>query len=178
MRRIYLLLSLTMTSFSCHAVERPGSPWFTELNENILWVQEFLEEQGSEKALQKVMRGIAWLHIHVHLRSNSAEVSAHGREQIYNVAKLMMIYPVLSIGIRGFTDMRGSEEYNLKLSERRVAAVKKVLADAAKINSKRMVSHAYGEHTARTPIDDPEGMHLDRRVTIRFLVAKPYPRER
>lgn len=71
----------------------------------------------------------------------------------------------IEIRIEGHTDNRGRTRYNLKLSQRRAAAVLKYLANAG-VSRERMRSEGYGKER---PIEDnttKEGRAANRRVEI------------
>jgi len=71
----------------------------------------------------------------------------------------------IHIHLEGHTDFNASDEYNQKLSERRVNAVFKAIvqrgADPARLDTK-----AYGEVRPEVPNDSPEHLHMNRRVEL------------
>lgn len=77
-----------------------------------------------------------------------------------------------SFVVDGYTDSKGSDAYNLKLSLRRAAAVKNYLATAAKFNPSTVAIEGRGEANPvalnETPDgqDDPDGRQKNRRVEI------------
>jgi outer membrane protein OmpA-like peptidoglycan-associated protein len=76
------------------------------------------------------------------------------------------------IKIVGYTDAKGDDAYNQRLSEQRATSVKTWLATREAIPSARMVTSGGGENSPVAPntkpdgTDDPEGRALNRRVTI------------
>jgi outer membrane protein OmpA-like peptidoglycan-associated protein len=76
------------------------------------------------------------------------------------------------VRIEGYTDSKGSDAYNLKLSERRSIAVKTWLAKNEGLKNVRFETHDFG---AKMPVapntkpdgsDDPDGRRKNRRVEI------------
>jgi outer membrane protein OmpA-like peptidoglycan-associated protein len=76
------------------------------------------------------------------------------------------------VRIVGFTDAKGSDPYNLKLSERRAESVKAWFIDKGKIHDVKFVTQGLG---AKNPVapntrpdgsDDPVGRQKNRRVEI------------
>ena len=66
--------------------------------------------------------------------------------------------------VAGHTDSKGSDEYNLSLSERRAEAVKEFLVSEFQVEDERLLVKPYGE---RKPIDEnatSEGRAKNRRV--------------
>ena len=77
-----------------------------------------------------------------------------------------------SVRIDGYTDSKGSDAYNQKLSERRAASVKQWLAEREGLSQVKMATQGFG---AKSPVapntkpdgsDDPDGRQKNRRVEI------------
>lgn len=76
---------------------------------------------------------------------------------------------ILSVRIEGHTDSRNSDDYNLKLSDARAAAVRKYLTDHG-ISPDRLTSVGYGESRPLDPRDVPAAWDKNRRVE--FFIEK------
>jgi outer membrane protein OmpA-like peptidoglycan-associated protein len=90
------------------------------------------------------------------------------RDAELNLAKMAVIFqqfPEMSILIEGHTDNIGSEEYNLKLSERRARAVYDFLAEQG-IPEDRMETKGYGLSQPVETNATPEGRQANRRVDL------------
>ncbi|MCC7134559.1 MAG: OmpA family protein, partial [Gemmatimonadales bacterium] len=74
----------------------------------------------------------------------------------------------LAVTIEGHTDAQGDDAYNLKLSERRAAAVVKYLTDQG-IAANRLRSVGKGETEPVASNDTAEGRKENRRVVIRAV---------
>lgn len=71
------------------------------------------------------------------------------------------------IEIRGHTDARGADEYNLRLSQRRAEAVARHLTDNFKIPKEWLMPKGYGKRMNICTADSSEPCHaLNRRVEI------------
>lgn len=82
------------------------------------------------------------------------------------LAEVMVKRPELTIAMRGHADERGSDEYNLDLSRRRVEAALFYLMNRG-VNRSQMKTEYYGE---RVPIaKGKEDYQLDRRVEMQFI---------
>jgi outer membrane protein OmpA-like peptidoglycan-associated protein len=70
---------------------------------------------------------------------NSAVIKPGGYAELDRVANVLSQYPQTMIRVEGHTDLTGSEQYNMELSERRANAVKNALnqkgIDPARISS-------------------------------------------
>jgi outer membrane protein OmpA-like peptidoglycan-associated protein len=60
--------------------------------------------------------------------TDSAKLQPNARYKVQKIAQLLERYPQTVVGVAGFTDNRGSYEYNQRLSERRATSVANILA--------------------------------------------------
>ena len=76
----------------------------------------------------------------------------------------MVNNPNVNVDLLGFADERGTEEYNIKLSQKRADAVAKMLSDAG-VDPSRLNATGKGEDIS---IDKstPEAYQLARRVSF------------
>ena len=96
---------------------------------------------------------------------DSATLSAGSKAELDDFAGVMNEYPKSAILIQGHTDSTGSEEHNMKLSERRAQSVFNHLL-LRQIDPSRMAAVGYGEGYPVADNDTPAGRQLNRRVTI------------
>ena len=88
-----------------------------------------------------------------------------------NLNKLVTIlkeYPDTNIEVQGHTDSNGSDDYNMKLSERRAAEVSAYLRGRGVAGS-RLTTKGYGESAPVADNGSDEGRAQNRRVT--FLIT-------
>ena len=76
----------------------------------------------------------------------------------------MNAYPWENAVLEGHTDSRGTDEYNIKLSQRRVNSIKKYLVEKLGISADRLTAIGYGESRPIASNDTDEGRQLNRRV--------------
>jgi OmpA-OmpF porin, OOP family len=79
------------------------------------------------------------------------------------VADVLLKNPTMRIEVQGHTDNKGAAAYNLKLSERRAASVRRYLVGKG-IPSDRLVSRGYGLTRPLVPNDSEQNRALNRRV--------------
>lgn len=97
--------------------------------------------------------------------------------ELRNINRFLTKYPKVVIEISGYTDSKGTPEYNLKLSNDRAAAVVNYLV-AKGVNKTRIVYKGYGETSPNAPnqnadgTDNPEGRQLNRRVELKIIEIK------
>lgn len=88
-----------------------------------------------------------------------------------NLDKLVNVlkeYPDTNIEIQGHTDSKGSDEYNMGLSDRRAAAVSQYLRNKG-VSPSRLTTKGYGETAPVADNSSDEGRAQNRRVT--FLIT-------
>ena len=87
---------------------------------------------------------------------------------------ILVDYPELKIEVSGYTDSRGSPEYNMKLAEKRADAVINYLAGKG-ISSSRLTRRAFGSsdfaalNTNTDGSDNAEGRRYNRRAAFGIL---------
>lgn len=97
--------------------------------------------------------------------------------ELKHILKFLNKYPNLDIEISGYTDSKGSHEYNLNLSNDRASAVVNYLI-ANKIPKDRLTAKGYGEllpdalNQNSDGTDNPEGRQLNRRVELKIIHVK------
>jgi outer membrane protein OmpA-like peptidoglycan-associated protein len=86
------------------------------------------------------------------------------------VAGVIKQYPNASILIEGYTDSKGSDSYNLRLSQRRADSVKDWLVKKGGMDGKKIATKGWGESKPVAPntnpdgSDNPENRQKNRRV--------------
>ena len=96
---------------------------------------------------------------------DSATLSADSKYSLDEFAVVMRDYPKTAILIQGHTDSTGSEDYNMRLSERRAQAVFNHLA-LREVEPDRMAAIGYGEGYPVADNATPDGRQQNRRVSI------------
>lgn len=105
----------------------------------------------------------------VFFETDSDDLLPESEYQLHALLQILEDYPDMRIEIRGYTDNRGDDAYNLDLSERRAQSVAKWLFDK-EINENRIAAKGFGK---ANPIDTNEtdaGRARNRRVN--FLIVE------
>jgi len=167
------ILAVAILVFGLAAGRAHGAndPWETELDEFKASVRPWLDNNPGD--VQAILRGLSGLEVNIYFRTDSAAIDRFSALQIYNVAQVMLVYPMVRVTISGFADVRGTPDHNMALSARRVEAVRQVLLQAGRIDPDRIYSHAYGEAPGQYGPDDREGMLYDRRASLKLIVHRP-----
>ena len=101
-------------------------------------------------------------------RSASATLNVAGSAILNQIVDIISRCPDIRVEIGGHTDDDGSDAANMRLSERRAAAVKTWLVSKG-IAPDRLVSQGYGEATPLVPNDSSQNMARNRRIEFRAL---------
>jgi len=99
---------------------------------------------------------------------NSAQLTPSFHTTLNKVADILSRYPRTTIKIIGHTDNKGSDRYNLRLSEERAQAVKWYLMDRG-MASNRIQIEGRGESQPRASNDTEAGRQLNRRVEMLII---------
>ncbi len=119
-------------------------------------------EAASEVEQKMMEKGRAKLN--VEFCTGKASVKPKYYEEIQNVAEVMNKYPDLKIVIEGHTDNVGGKQYNLKLSQRRAEAIKKIMVTKFKIDPARITAKGFGYSKPVASNSTDEGRQRNRRV--------------
>ena len=101
----------------------------------------------------------------VNFPKNSTTLTDESKTQLNDLVKIMKAYPKFDLKINGYTDSRGDEGENLKLSSGRAASVKAYLS-AHDINSERMKTEGLGKVKPVASNETDEGRAKNRRIEV------------
>lgn len=88
--------------------------------------------------------------------------------ELDRVVKFLNEYPTVEIEISAHTDSKGSDNYNLTLSDNRAKSVRDYIVSMG-IPAARVISAGYGETKPVETNDTDEGRQLNRRVEFKIL---------
>jgi len=94
-----------------------------------------------------------------------AELTADGKQTVEAVVRFMNDQPEIELEVWGHTDAKGTEIYNLRLSQKRAAAVVEYLT-AKGIAAARLKSAGFGETRPLADNETEEGRERNRRVEL------------
>jgi outer membrane protein OmpA-like peptidoglycan-associated protein len=105
------------------------------------------------------------LSVEVFFRTEESGVGSGTEERIAKLASLVEPLDGAVIRLEGYTDARGTAEYNAALATSRAEAVRDALIRAG-MPAERIVISGAGEADSTAPEGDVEGMALERRVKL------------
>lgn len=94
------------------------------------------------------------------------ELKPQEKEELNQLGKFLQTNPKAFVALQGFTDNKGTPEYNMKLSRERAEAVTDYLMKNFKLDSDRVATMWYGEANPVTSNDTAEGRAKNRRVEV------------
>jgi outer membrane protein OmpA-like peptidoglycan-associated protein len=106
----------------------------------------------------------------VHFAFDRYNISPESDKVLMLVAKTLHAYPWLKLELGGHTDRRGKQDYNMKLSQRRVNAVYNRLLQLG-LPADRFITRAHGMTQLMMKTDDKLARSLDRRVEL--IITNP-----
>ncbi len=107
---------------------------------------------------------VARVDLMVNFDFDGSEVKPEYFSEIEEVTDFMRQYPDVVIELEGYTDSRGSEQYNLGLSDRRANAVREVMIDRFNVQANRISASGFGESQPVASNDTDSGRAQNRRV--------------
>jgi outer membrane protein OmpA-like peptidoglycan-associated protein len=96
---------------------------------------------------------------------NKATLKPEAREKLARMSGLLLAYPTLHLSVEGHTDSVGSDEYNMKLSERRADSVREYLASNG-IGESNIQAVGMGKANPVASNDTAAGRQQNRRVEM------------
>lgn len=99
---------------------------------------------------------------------SKSDLGDSAKQNLNKLVTALNDYPNTNIEIQGHTDSRGTDEYNMGLSQRRANSVRDYLV-AQGIAATRLTTRGFGESAPAYSNDTPEGMAQNRRVE--FLIT-------
>jgi OOP family OmpA-OmpF porin len=106
-----------------------------------------------------VLRGVNFDFDKANIRSDAAPI-------LKEAAQILKDNPALKVSVEGHTDAKGTDEYNLRLSMRRAAAVKAFLAQEG-VAEARLSTRGLGESQPVASNETEDGRAQNRRVELK-----------
>ena len=115
------------------------------------------------------------LTLHVNFDFDKSDIRKDDVADLQKAIEFVKKYPGSKVKLEGYTDSKGTEEYNQKLSERRAEAVEQYLIKEGAVESSMISAKGYGESNPVAPNktpdgkDNPAGRAENRRVEILIM---------
>lgn len=120
------------------------------------------DDEAVSKKIQKVDDNI-WRLTSVFFALNKANIDAVAEEQLNKIGVMMVSNPDLIVNVKGNTDVRGSSDFNQKLSENRVNSAIQFLVKHYKIDPSRFKQLPMGKSDPLVKDATNENQHQSNR---------------
>lgn len=91
-------------------------------------------------------KAIGWALSMIHFDLDKADIKPDMIPELFKVAVMMEKFPDLEVNVIGHTDVRHTDAYNMKLSERRTTAAINYLVERFGVDRSRLTAKFKGEH--------------------------------
>jgi len=150
-------LSATAKNYSFHSerFQVPITAAYKEVEKNIL--------------LTTLEAGAVVVMHNIYFDFDKSTLRPESKVELNNLIRMLKGNPSMRLEIRGHTDIKGSDAYNIRLSKARAKAVVKYLVSKGGISAKRLTSVGYSFHMPIASNDTDEGRQMNRRVEFRII---------
>ena len=138
MKTVFTLITTALLLQACASTEE----LFAEYDSQFCVAQARLSEVA--------IMDINWEPV-VYFETDSSTLTDEHKKKLEINSRLIKQIGNHKISLKGFADYRGTEEYNLDLAGRRVAAVKTFLTEKLGVDADMINGKAYGEEKRRDP---------------------------
>lgn len=109
------------------------------------------------------------LTLHINFDTDKADIREADVPELQKAIQFVKKYPDSKFSVEGYTDDRGTDEYNLKLSERRAHAVKKYLEDNGHVKADKITAAGKGKADPIADNATEKGRFQNRRVEVLII---------
>ena len=118
----------------------------------------------------KLIKGYSFEAPNIYFDTGSAKIRIESRAELHNIYNFLLKNPGIKILICGYTDSRGSSEFNFRLSEKRAASIARYLIKKG-IERNRLKTKGFGEQFNAASNRSVKGRQKNRRVKITITNA-------
>jgi outer membrane protein OmpA-like peptidoglycan-associated protein len=150
---------------STQTVSTDGVKNFSDLSANTYMTKDVIEQivVDTTKKMMIVMKDIFY-------EFDKFRLTESSKRELDNYVQYFYQYPNMQVEISSHTDSRGSDSYNLQLSNQRAKAVVEYFISRG-VNSRQLLWHGYGETQLLLPYARTEEEHQANRRTV-FKILK------
>lgn len=125
-------------------------------------------QQGCPEITEEVKKTVSYAAQNIYFATGSTKLLSKSFGPLNEVVKVLTENPSLKLKIDGHTDNTGSDDFNLKLSDGRAAAVKTYLVSKG-IGEDRLESEGFGENQPVADNKTAAGRQKNRRVEMKVF---------
>jgi OmpA-OmpF porin, OOP family len=124
-----------------------------------------LTNKGCPVITQEDVKKITQIANKIFFETNSDKLKTSSLEQLDQLVIILNRYETAKLVIDGYTDSKGTDEYNMTLSQKRTESVKTYLASKG-ITADRLTATGYGEAKPIADNNTAAGRSRNRRVEL------------
>jgi outer membrane protein OmpA-like peptidoglycan-associated protein len=149
------------------AEEEPADLYYFPVETDDAWVRvQEIDERQPAIAVQQIPAGLL-VTMMINFDFDKSDIRPDDYGILQDVADILYTYPDAKVQLLGHTDNVGTDEYNRKLSLRRVESTQKYLIEFAGLHPERFLQAiGYGESRPLDTNTTPEGRFTNRRVEM------------
>lgn len=125
-------------------------------------------EQASVNLAETSLKRIVLASYTIEFAFDSALIEKSSLPVLDKIAREITTYVPREVTVAGYTDSKGTEEYNKSLSQRRADSVSQALTDRG-VSNRSLGSQAFGETNQAVQTQDGIALRANRRVIVEFL---------
>lgn len=130
-------------------------------------INQIVEQVALGKEVDKTLKGLVLKDIS--WETNSSTLKASSYKELDAIVNMLKVWPYVELEVQGHTDNIGSNETNLKLSQKRAQAVADYFINKG-ISPDRLTIKGYGESQPKADNNTEEGRSINRRVELKQFV--------
>ncbi|RJG42411.1 OmpA family protein [Motilimonas pumila] len=149
------------------------APQLAKSQQQVDTLQDSLLAQDEQLAMMQDL-ALQRLQFEVFFRTGDAQLSEQAKQQLTWLADYVSQQEQVSIALAGFADPRGDDQFNLDLSQQRLAQVKNVLI-ASGVSPAVIETTAYGSQAKSELANDKDldSFALQRKVSVTLTQTEP-----
>ncbi|MGI8670030.1 MAG: OmpA family protein, partial [Aridibacter sp.] len=130
---------------------------------------KFIQSDEYKNATDKNLKDKWFVFDDLNFKFGTTELVPESQRQLDNIVAILKAYPDVKIKIGGYTDKKGDDAANKKLSDERAKAVKTAL-EKANVGTQVPDAEGYGEEFAKVPESASDEERLfDRKTSVRLI---------
>lgn len=147
-----------------------------EIAERLARIKKIAAESEGKIEVEPKTREKILVSMRINFDFDQARIRPEEFATMHKVADILNTYPEAKVQLSGHTDYIGTEEYNIRLSQRRIDSVMVFLIDKEKVGRSRFfMPVGYGESKPIASNETPAGRFRNRRVEFLLYTMDTVP---
>lgn len=158
------------------AMEERARKLEEEIANRLARIQKIAAESQGKIEVEPKTREKILVSMRINFDFDKANIRSEEFETMHKVGEILNTYPEAKVQLSGHTDYIGTEEYNIRLSQRRIDSVMVFLINKEKISREKFyMPVGYGESRPIATNETAEGRFRNRRVEFLLYTMDSVP---